>query len=93
MAQVSALAWKKDLRRPRADPFMTDTSRLNNTSERRPPLSTVPALPAVDGLRTPQSTLEQIYSFDAGQSQGGAIDFDTWFGQHLVDFDSIFQAS
>jgi hypothetical protein len=47
----------------------------------------------MDGLRTPQSTLEQTYSFDTYQSQGGDIDFDTWFGQHLVDFDSIFQAS
>jgi hypothetical protein len=66
---------------------------VNNTSERRPPLSTVPAIPAMDGLRTPHSTLEQNYSFDTYQSQGGAIDFDTWFGQHLFDFDSIFQAS
>lgn len=47
----------------------------------------------MDRLRMPQSTLEEVYSFDSYQSQGGAIDFDTWFGQHLVDFDSIIQAS
>jgi hypothetical protein len=72
---------------------MADTGNLNNTSERQSPLSTIPANLAMDGLRTPQSTLEQTYSFDTYQSQGGDIDFDTWFGQHLVDFDSIFQAS
>ena len=71
---------------------MADTSTLNNTAERRSPLSAIPANPAMDGLRTPQSTLEQTYSFDTYQSQGGDIDFDTWFGQQLVDFDSIFQA-
>ena len=47
----------------------------------------------MDGLGMPHSTLDQNYSFDTYQSQGGAIDFDTWFGQHLVDFDSIFQAT
>jgi hypothetical protein len=72
---------------------MADTGNLNNTSERRSSLSTAPAVPAMDGLRTSQSTLEQTYSFDTYQSQGGDIDFDTWFGQQLVDFDSIFQAS
>jgi hypothetical protein len=72
---------------------MADTGNLNNTSENRSPLSTIPVNLAMDGLRTPQSTLEQTYSFDNYQSQGGDIDFDTWFGQHLVDFDSIFQAS
>jgi hypothetical protein len=46
----------------------------------------------MERLRTPQSTLEQTYDFDTYQSQGGDISFDTWFGQHLVDFDSIFQA-
>jgi hypothetical protein len=68
---------------------MTDPGRSNNISERRSSLSTPQA---VEGMRTPHSTLEQTYSFDTYQSQGGDINFDTWFSQHLVDFDSVFQA-
>jgi hypothetical protein len=50
-------------------------------------------LSLADKIQKPvAATLEQTYDFDTYQSQGGDISFDTWFGQHLVDFDSIFQA-
>lgn len=63
---------------------MTDKSL-----ERTPPL---PTMPAVDGSSVPQATLEQIYPFDSYQSYDGGIDFDAWFGQNLVNLDSILHA-